>query len=64
MNNKTRTIDCPHCEGTGIGYGGPDSRCADCRGRGYSFARDEDDDPPDGDFDESRFDGPMPGDDE
>jgi hypothetical protein len=54
---------CPSCEGTGIGYGGPDSRCAVCRGRGYPLPP-ADDDPPDGDFDESRFDGPMPGDDE
>ena len=26
--------DCYDCRGTGIGYGGPDTKCGYCRGRG------------------------------
>ena len=68
------TVDCLSCEGTGIGYGGPDSKCGACKGRGFSLVADEDppeDDEPeqDGDYDESRepdfepdYSGPCPGD--
>jgi DnaJ-class molecular chaperone len=28
-------IDCRDCHGTGIGWGGPDSKCLQCGGRGY-----------------------------
>jgi hypothetical protein len=39
--------DCGDCMGTGIGWGGPDSRCSSCRGSGMPRAaryRDEPDD--------------------
>lgn len=27
-------VDCPWCDGTGIGWAGPDSRCGACGGSG------------------------------
>lgn len=28
--------DCPHCQGTGIGWSGPDSACTYCKGSGIT----------------------------
>lgn len=50
MSDPEDDNDCGSCQGTGIGWGGPDSSCSVCRGRGYSVRKYEPDEPDDDSF--------------